>query len=59
MRVLTELDLCAQNLYREYMAFPDDLPDLRTKKVPRNSRPDGIVNCHFARRERGELADMY
>ena len=39
--------------------FPEDLPDLRIKQVPDNTRPDGDVNCHFALRERGELPATY
>ena len=39
--------------------YPDDLPDLRRKHEPGNSRPEGRKQCCFARRERGELPDTY
>jgi hypothetical protein len=59
MRALEVLRTSDPGLYREYMAFPEDLPDLRTKRVPENTRPDGVVSCHFVLRERGELPGTY
>ena len=59
MRALEALRTKAPDLYVEYMGFPADLPDLRTKRVPENTRPDGAVNCYFALRERGELPATY
>ncbi len=59
MRNLEALKKKAPNLYAEYMGFPEDLPDLRTKNVPKNSKPEGTVDCYFARRERGELPLIY
>jgi hypothetical protein len=61
MQNLTALELSHPVLYREYMAFPDDLPDLRypAKMVPQNSKPQGAENCSFALRERGELPQTY
>jgi hypothetical protein len=59
MRVLAALQLHEPSLYREHMAFPDDLPDLRTKIVPLNSRPESVGDCYFALRERGELPPVY
>ncbi len=55
IRVLEALRATEPDLYQEYMGFPVDLPDLRTKRVPNNTRPDGVANCYFALRERGEL----
>ena|ERR1019366_3364272 len=46
-------------LYREYMGFPADLPDLRNKRVRKNTRPDGAANCYFVLRERRELPEVY
>ena len=46
-------------LYREYMRFPDDLPDLRERRVPTNTKPEGVVNCYFVLRERGDLPGTY
>jgi hypothetical protein len=59
MRALEALRTSDPELYQEYMAFPEDLPDLRTKQVPENTRPGGIVNCYFVLRERGELPATY
>jgi hypothetical protein len=59
MRALAALQLQDSNLYREYLAFPDDLPDLRTKKVPLNSRLENVGVCFFALRENGELPAIY
>jgi hypothetical protein len=56
------IELAAENdpiLYRQLMGFPDDLPNLSVLKPPHNSRPEGIEQSHFARRERGELPDSY
>jgi hypothetical protein len=59
MRVLAVLRLHEPALYLEYMAFPDDLPDLREKMAPLNSIPESVENCCFAQRERGELPTTY
>lgn len=59
MRNLERMRTANPALYREYMGFPNDLPDLRRKRVPNNTKPEGAVNCYFALRERGLLAAMY
>lgn len=59
MRTLGALQEAYPALYQEYMSFPEDLPDLRVKRVVRNDKPDGAVNCYFALRERGELPATY
>jgi hypothetical protein len=59
IRVFEVLKTKDPALYAEYMGFPQDLPDLRTKQAPTNTRPDGAVNCYFALRERGELPATY
>jgi hypothetical protein len=47
-------------LFRRLMGYPVDLPDLSTLRAPEdNTRPDGIAQSHFGRRQRGELADTY
>ncbi|MBY0229135.1 MAG: hypothetical protein K2W96_07660, partial [Gemmataceae bacterium] len=46
----------ADDLRRRYLAYPDDLPDLSGLRPPGgNSRPGGVAQSAFARRERGEL----
>ena len=48
----------APDLLHTLMQLPDDLPDLSRLKPPDgNSRPDGVVESHHARRNRGELPD--
>lgn len=42
--------------FARLMQFPDDLPNLSTLRPPEgNSRPEGIEESHFARKNRGEL----
>lgn len=46
--------------WKKWMSFPQDLPNLRTKKPPMgNDRPEGIVASCYERRQRGELPDWY
>lgn len=59
MRNLETLRTTNPILYREYMGFPDDLPDLRKKRVPNNTKPEGVESCYLALRERGELPAIY
>ena len=59
MRNLEALRQSHPELYEEFMAFPDDLPDLRRKRVPSNSKPDGVQKCYHVLRERGELPATY
>jgi hypothetical protein len=49
-----------ESMLHELLGFPDNLPDLGTKRAPAgNARPEGIVHSHLARRQRGELPRMY
>src|ERR1039457_1418351 len=48
IRALEALRTNDPGLYEEYLRFPADLPDLRRKKVPENTRPEGAANCYFA-----------
>ena len=42
------------------MCFPADAPDLSRLRPPGgNSRPDGVNQSHYARRQRGELPETY
>jgi hypothetical protein len=59
MRTLEALKTNDPDLYREYMGFPENLPALRNKHVPSNTKPEGVENCYFALRERHELPDTY
>lgn len=46
-------------LFANLFGYPDDLPDLRSCRVPENTRPQGIENSHFMRRDRGTLPETY
>lgn len=47
-------------LWRQLMGFPDDLPNLSVLRPPAgNTRPEGIEESFFAKRERGELPETY
>jgi hypothetical protein len=47
-------------LYQRLMSFPQDLPNLRALRPPgRNSRPKGIEEAYFQRRELGILPLTY
>jgi hypothetical protein len=59
IRVLGALQASDPDLYREMMSFPNDLPDLRAKRVPSNTKPQGALNCHFVLRENGSLPSTY
>ncbi|MBO0698354.1 MAG: HNH endonuclease [Zavarzinella sp.] len=53
---------CASNpdLLGDILGYPDDLPDLSTRRPPGgNTRPAGLAASHYARRARGELPDTY
>ncbi|MBN1909418.1 MAG: hypothetical protein JW818_06745 [Pirellulales bacterium] len=59
MRALESLRDSDPELFAEYMGFPEDLPDLRCKRVSFNTKPEGAENCYFVLRERGELPSTY
>lgn len=59
MRILTVLETQDPNLYMELMGFPSNLPDLRQKHAPNNTKPEGAANCYFVLRERGKLPTTY
>ena len=47
-------------LFRDLLAYPDDLPDLSILRPPAdNTRPEGIADSHFERRNRSELPDPH
>ncbi len=59
IKILATLARANQELFNQLMGYPLDLCDLRKLRNPGNRRPDGLQNCHFARRERGELPAVY
>ena len=47
-------------LFRDLLGYPDELPDLSSLRPPEgNTRPEGIAESHFVRRQRGELPETY
>jgi hypothetical protein len=60
IRIVRTAALCDHALIGRLMGYPADLPDLSPLRPPGgNSRPDGVGQSHFARRERGELPAVY
>ena len=45
--------------YQRLMGYPQDLPNLASLKPPTNTRPEGVQQSAYARRQRGELPDVY
>lgn len=46
-------------LYRQLTGFPEDLPNLSRMRPPNNSSPGGIEISWYAKRQRGQLPDLY
>jgi HNH endonuclease len=47
-------------LHQRLMGFPENLPQLQRLRPPRgNTRPEGIGQSWLARKERGELPELY
>jgi hypothetical protein len=59
MRVLDSLQKNDPVLFAEMMGFPDNLPDLSKMKAPFNAKPEGVQNCYFVLREKGQLPSTY
>jgi hypothetical protein len=58
IRIVRLAARCDPDLYRRLMGYPPDLPDLSALRPPEgNTRPAGVAQSHFARRQRGELPD--
>jgi hypothetical protein len=50
----------AADLLRRYLGYPANLPDLAALRPPGgNSRPEGIADCAYERRRRGQLTEAY
>jgi hypothetical protein len=43
----------------QWRRYPDDLPDLSSLRPPLNRRPKGMEESYFAKREAGELPEIY
>lgn len=50
----------AKAALKDLLAYPADLPDLRTKRPPGgNEYPDAVAQSYFEQRLRGELPEVY
>ena len=47
------------SLYRQLAGFPEDLPNVGRLRPPDNSRPNGIEVSWYAKRQRGQLPEIY
>jgi hypothetical protein len=59
MRIVTLAEAHDVDLFCRVVGFPNDLPDLSKRKPPQNHRKEGLDECWFARRLRGELPNAY
>jgi hypothetical protein len=55
MRIIELARLQEPELYSRLIAFPEDLPNLSLLNPSTNTRPEGLLEGWYARRERGEL----
>jgi len=55
MRIVTLAEERDAKLYHQLVGFPDDLPDLSKLRPPQNDRKEGLEECWFVRRRRGEV----
>ncbi len=47
------------DLFRRYMQYPDELPNLADLRPPDNIRPEGVQESYYAQRERRQLPAVY
>jgi hypothetical protein len=59
MRILDLARKHDPGLYFKLAGFPEDLPDLRRLRPPRNTRKEGIKESWFERRRGGDLPPEY
>jgi len=59
MRIIDLANERDPTLYRQLTGFPDDLPNLSQLRPPKNSKPDGIRISWYAKRQRGQLPDLF
>ena len=59
LRIVALAKVHDPGLYFQLVGFPDDLPNLSKRKPPQNLRTEGLEQCWFARRQRGDLPAEY
>ena len=53
-------NLAVHELFVQIFGYPDDLPDLRRlRPLQGNTKAGSEDDCYYARRERGQLDDVY
>ena len=57
--ILRSTAVTDEELFREFVGYPNELPDLAHRQEPRNSRPDGVNQSAHKLRITGELPDWY
>jgi hypothetical protein len=59
-RLFNLLANAKEDVLMDWLAYPDDLPDLSTQRPPAgNASPAGIAESYFERRRRDELPPVY
>jgi len=48
-----------RTLFLQLVGFPKELPDLESLRPPLNSRPEGVFDSCYAKRQRGDLPEAY
>lgn len=60
LRNLAIMARCAPDEWKRIMGFPEDLPNLRRKDPPEgNTRPEGIDESWYERKQRNDLPEVY
>ena len=59
--LITTLKTMNYELYEQLLGFPESLPDLRSprRKVPNNTKPQGLESSYLVLRENGLLPKIY
>ena len=60
LRILSAVEAQEPETFAALMGYPEDLPNLGQLKPPDgNSRPEGVADSCWIRRENGELPEIY
>jgi hypothetical protein len=58
IRIVELAEMYDHEHFKRIMGFPDDLPKLN-QSPPVNTRPEGVRRSWYAKRQRGELPEVY
>ena len=60
LKTLEIMARCEPEEWKKMMGFPEELPNLRRRTPPGgNTRPEGINECWYERKQRAELPEVY